>query len=100
MERTVPLSPSDGSELEGLQTANVRQRLDHAGPGASSVVPGLRPQFGMTRSDVEEWLAEKSREAANLQLNILWWAKAGALIAGGGILVAIAIAIIPHILST
>jgi hypothetical protein len=96
----MPLSPSDRAELERLQTDNVRQRLDHAGPGPGAVVPGLGPQFGMTRSDVEEWLAEKNREAAKLQLNIFWWAKAGALIAGIGILVAIVIAIIPYVLPT
>jgi hypothetical protein len=32
--------------------------------------------FGMTRGDVEQWLAERNREATKLQLDTLWWAKA------------------------
>lgn len=32
----------------------------------------------MTRGDIEEWLAERSHEAAKLQLDILWWAKTSA----------------------
>jgi hypothetical protein len=61
---------------------------------------GLGPGFGVTRGDVEEWLAERTREAAKLQLDTLWWAKAAAWISGivGGIciLVAIALASLPH----
>jgi hypothetical protein len=71
----MPLSESDRAELERLGVDNVRQRLV-PGSGGGSVVPGLGPGFGMTRGDVEEWLAEKSQEAAKLQLKILWWARA------------------------
>ena len=55
----MPLSESDRAELERLGVDNVRQRLV-PGSGGGSVVPGLGPGFGMTRGDVEEWLAEKS----------------------------------------
>jgi hypothetical protein len=45
----MPLSPNDLAMLERLGTDNVRQRLDHAGPGAGAVIPGLGPHPGMTR---------------------------------------------------
>jgi hypothetical protein len=95
----MPLSPSDRAELDRLGVDNVRQRLDFSGPGTGAVVPGLGPGFGMTRGDVEEWLAEKGREAAKLQLDILWWAKAAAWIGLIGILVTIAIAVLPLLLT-
>jgi hypothetical protein len=91
------VAPEQRAELERLGVENVRQRLDHAGSGAGSVVPGLGPSFDMTRGEVEEWLAEKSQEATKLQLNILWWAKAAAWIGFAGILVAIAIAAVPYL---
>jgi hypothetical protein len=72
----MPLSPSDRDLLESLGVDNVRQRLDHASPTPGSVVPLLGLGFGMVRSDVEEWLAEKGRHNAKLPSNILWWAKA------------------------
>jgi hypothetical protein len=94
----MPLPPEHRAELERLGVENVRQRLDHSGPGAGSVVPGLGPSIGMTRGDVEEWLAERSQEATKLQLDILWWAKAATLIGGVGILVTIAIAALSYVL--
>jgi hypothetical protein len=45
------------------------------------------------RSDVEEWLAEKSREAIKLQLNILWWAKPAFWVGVTSILVTLAITV-------
>ena len=96
----MPLSPNDRATLERLGTDNVRQRLDHAGPGPGAVVPGLGEQFGMTRSNVEEWLAEEGRKAAKLQLDILWWAKAAAIIGAVGIGVTIAIAAMPYVFPT
>ena len=45
----MPLSPDDRAELERRGVDNIRQRLDHAGAGSGSVVPGLGPNFGMTR---------------------------------------------------
>jgi hypothetical protein len=88
----MPLSPSDRAELDRLGVENVRQRLDFSGRGGGALEPGLGSGFGMTRGDVEEWLAARSREAAKLQVDILWWAKAAAVIGGIGILVTIAIA--------
>jgi hypothetical protein len=87
----MPLSQSDRAELDRLGVDNVRQRLV-PGSGGSAVVPGLGPGVGMTRSDVEEWLAEKSQEATKLQLNILWWARAAFWVGVASILVTLAIA--------
>jgi hypothetical protein len=39
------------------------------------VISFFGPGFGMTRGDVERWLAEKSQEGTKLQLNILWAAS-------------------------
>jgi hypothetical protein len=92
----MPISEENRAELDRLGTENVRLQLAHAGPSRGSVVPGLgkRPdqQFGMTRGDVEDWLAEQTREAARQQADILWWAKAAAFIGLLGIIVAIVIA--------
>ena len=58
----MPLSPSDRAELGRLGADNVRHRLSYAGPSRDAVITSLGPGFGMTRGDVEEWLAEKSQE--------------------------------------
>jgi hypothetical protein len=86
------LSDADRAELNRLGIENVKLKLSYAGPGSGSVVPGLGPGFGMTRGDVENWLAEQDREAAKRQVDTLWWAKAATWIGAVGILVAIAIA--------
>jgi hypothetical protein len=93
----MPLSPSDRTELERLGADNVRHRLSYSGPSKEAVIGAFGPGFGMTRGDVEEWLAEKSQEAAKLQLNILWWAKAAAWISATSILVMIAITVLSYI---
>ena len=91
------LTPEDRAYLEGLGVENVRQRLAYAGPGGLDIAPALgRPDSEMTRSDVEVWLFEKDEAAQQLQLDILWWAKAAALIAALGIVVMIVIAIVHH----
>jgi hypothetical protein len=86
------LSDADRAELNRLGIENVKLKLSYAGPGAGSVVRGLGPGYGMTRGDVEDWLAEQDREAARRQIDTLWWAKAAAWIGAAGILVAIVIA--------
>jgi hypothetical protein len=88
------LSETDRTELNRLDVENVKLKLGHAGPGPGSVVPGLGPGFGMTRSDVEDWLAERSKEAAQQQSDILWWAKAAAYISAAGIVIAVIIALL------
>jgi hypothetical protein len=86
------LSNADRAELDRLGIENVKLKLGHAGPGSGSTVPGLGQAFGMTRGDVEDWLAEQDREAAKQRVDTLWWAKTAAWISALGILVAIAIA--------
>ena len=43
--------------------------------GNGSAVPGISSP-DPSRIDVEEWLAEKDREASKLQVDTLWYAKA------------------------
>jgi hypothetical protein len=93
----MPLSESDRAELERLGVDTVRQRLVFSGHG-DAVVPGLGPG-GMTRSAVEDWLAEKSQEATKLQHDILWWAKAATWIGVTSILVMIALTALSYIWS-
>jgi hypothetical protein len=95
----MPLSATDRAELDRLGVENVRQRVAYCGPGTGATIPGLGTGVGMMRGDVEEWLADKERKGAKLQHDILWWAKAAALIGIIGIVVAIAIAILPYLLS-
>jgi hypothetical protein len=94
----MPIGGENRAELDRLGVENVRLQLMHAGPSRGSVVPGLgkRPdqQFGMTRGDVEDWLAEQTRVAARQQADILWWAKAAAIIGLAGIAVAIIVAVL------
>jgi hypothetical protein len=86
------LSAKDRAELDRLGIENVRLKLPYAGASPGSVVPGLGEGFGMTRGDVETWVAERAQEASKQQADILWWAKAAALIGAAGIVVTIAIA--------
>ena len=93
----MPLSESDRAELERLGVDNVRQRLAHSGPDGGAMVPDLGPGLGMTRSAVEDWLAEKSQETTKLQHDILWWAKAATWIGVTSILVMIALTALSYI---
>jgi hypothetical protein len=91
----MPLSRADRAELDRLGVENVRLKMAYAGPGPGSVVPGLASPSGqwMTRSDVEDWLAEQGRKAERQQAAILWWAKAAAWVGAAGIVVAIVVAV-------
>jgi hypothetical protein len=71
----MPLTPSQLVILNKLGAANVRPRLQYAGAGSGSAVPGISNP-DPSRIDVEEWLAEKDREASKLQADTLWYAKA------------------------
>jgi hypothetical protein len=87
------LPAADRTELDRFGVENVRLKLPFANPGSDTPVPGLGARFGMKRGDVEEWLAEQTREAARLQLRILWWAKAAAWIGIAGIIIGVLVAI-------
>jgi hypothetical protein len=71
----MPLTPAQLAMLNKLGAANVRPRLQYAGAGSGSAVPGISSP-DPSRIDVEEWLAEKDREASRLQADTLWYAKA------------------------
>jgi hypothetical protein len=84
----MPLTAEQLDMLDKLGPSNVRERLQYARAGGTSVLPGPVPH-----SDVEDWLAKKDREASKLQTDTLWWAKAAALIGLGGIIVAVLVAV-------
>jgi hypothetical protein len=86
------LSDAQRAELESLGPENARRRLDHAGGGPGSIVPGFSYP-GVLRGDLEDWLSVQDRAAANALRNTLWWAKASAWIGIAGIGVAIIIAL-------
>jgi hypothetical protein len=82
------LTPEQRAELEKLGPDNVRIKLVAGGPGAGASVPGFRTGHPgglgglMTRSDVEDWLAEKHveqvatrREEADVLRSTLTWAR-------------------------
>jgi hypothetical protein len=71
----MPLTPAQLAILNKLGASNVRPRLQYAGAGSGSAVPGISSP-DPSRIDVEEWLAEKDREASKLQTDTLWYAKA------------------------
>jgi hypothetical protein len=71
----MPLTPAQLAILNKLGASNVRPRLQYAGAGCGSAVPGISSP-DPSRIDVEEWLAEKDREASKLQADTLWYAKA------------------------
>ncbi|SHN87173.1 hypothetical protein SAMN05444170_7043 [Bradyrhizobium erythrophlei] len=73
--------------LDKLGPSNVRERLQYARVGGTSVLPEV------SHSDVEGWLAKKDSEASKLQADTLWWAKAAALIGLVGIIVAVLVAV-------
>jgi hypothetical protein len=91
------LSATDRAELERLGLDNVKMKLGYAGPGPGAAVIGLGPGFGMTRGDVEEWVAEQTRAATKLQIDTLRWAKAAAWIGVAGIAVSAALAVLDKI---
>jgi hypothetical protein len=88
----MPLTPAQIDILNKLDAPNVRQRLQYAGAGSGSIVPGISSPDPL-RIDVEEWLALKDREASKLQSDTLWYAKAafwGTVVVGvAGIIVTI-----------
>jgi hypothetical protein len=88
------LSPSERAELDRLGVANVQLRLAYSGPGAGAMVPALGRGYGMDRGDVEDWLAERTRETEKMQSDTLWWAKAAAWIGAIGSAVGVVVAII------
>jgi hypothetical protein len=62
-----------------------------------TIILSLRSGSELARTDVEAWLSEKNDAAQQLQLGILWWPKAAALVSAAGIAVAVAIAALGYV---
>ena len=87
----MPLSDKHLAELERFGPENVRVRLGTQTSGDNATVAGLGDGM-MVRRDVEEWLYVHDKKSATLQLDILWWAKVGALAGMLGMRTAVIIA--------
>ncbi len=97
----MPLTDKQRAELEALVPETVRLKLLQAGAARGASVQGFDTGTyrALTRSDVEDWLAEKSAQEATERKRTLCWA----IIAGGasiaGVLVAIASIVITVLLA-
>jgi len=89
------VTPEQRAALQKLGRRDLRQQLDHAGPGLGAIVPGLGDGM-ISRCDVQSYLRElEEKEAAQLlqiQERTLWWAKAAAWLSVASIVASIAIA--------
>jgi hypothetical protein len=94
------LTPDQRAELEALGADTVRVKLITGGPGAGASVPGFKTGHPgglggiITRSDIEDWLAEKHvedvatrREEAAVLRSTLTWAKIAGMAAVVGVVV-------------
>ena len=81
------------SQLEEHGPTSIRFKLTQYGAGRGALIGGLICG-DITRGDIEDWLAEKSKAEAALQSAILRWARiAGCAAIIGAVLAAVAIAI-------
>jgi hypothetical protein len=72
------LTDKQRAELEALGAATVRAKLIQPGAGRGADLAGFKTGIqggNLTRGDVEDWLAEKHVEEANVQNSTLRWAK-------------------------
>jgi hypothetical protein len=86
------LTDEQRAELEALGPETVRIKLLQAGAGRGAALSGFKfgGAFGITRRDVEDWLAEKHAEEAVERKSTLQWAK----IAGWAAIVSIAVTVV------
>jgi hypothetical protein len=70
------LTPDQGAELEAHGPETVRIKLLQGGADRGAAIPGFATGTyrTLTRSDVEDWLAEKQAQAASVQRRTLRWA--------------------------
>jgi hypothetical protein len=70
------LTPEQRAELEAHGPDTVRIKLLQGSADRGAAIPGFTtgPYRALTRSDVEDWLAEKQVEAARVQQRTLRWA--------------------------
>jgi hypothetical protein len=69
----MPLTPEQRAELEAHGPDTVRIKLLQGGADRGAAIPGFTtgPYRTLTRSDVEDWLAEKQVEAARVERQTL-----------------------------
>jgi hypothetical protein len=82
------LTAEQRAELEALGPETVRAKLLQSGAGRGADVPGFKTGY-LTRSDVDDWLAEKHAEEESRQKNTLRWAKIAAWAAIIGVVVGV-----------
>jgi hypothetical protein len=68
------LTPEQRAELEDHGACNIRFKLPQHGAGRGASISGFKCG-DITRGDIEDWLAEKSKEEAAQQSSILLWAQ-------------------------
>jgi hypothetical protein len=83
------LTDDQRKELEGWGAPTVRAHISGFPFGAGAAISGFKCGH-ITRSDITDWLVEKTKDETNQQAAILRWAK----IAGVASTVAVAVAII------
>jgi hypothetical protein len=70
----MPLTPEQRAELEEHGPQNIRFKLPQHGGGRGAAIPGFKCG-DITRGDIDDWLAEKSRIETAQQAATLKWAK-------------------------
>lgn len=85
------LTDEQRAELESLRPETVRLKLIQAGADPGALVPGFAtgPFRGLTRSDVENSLAEKSTQEETERKQTLYWAVIAGQASIAGVIVGI-----------
>jgi hypothetical protein len=82
------------AELETLGSGTVRTKLIQPGHGAGAALQGFKTApLGLTRSDVEDWLAEQHTKEEQRERSILFWARLAGIVAIIGVAATIGTAI-------
>jgi hypothetical protein len=68
------LTPEQRAELEEHGAASIRFKLIQHGAGRGASISGFKCG-DITRGDIEDWLAKKSREESTQQSATLRWAR-------------------------
>jgi F0F1-type ATP synthase membrane subunit c/vacuolar-type H+-ATPase subunit K len=82
------LRPEQRAELEQWGAATVRAHLGGFALGAGADIAGFK-SGNITRSDITDWLAEKSKKEESKQAAVLLWAKIAAIASIIGVVVGI-----------
>jgi hypothetical protein len=82
------LTSEQRAALDDAGTEIVRIQLFQYGAGRDTVVDGFKCE-PVRRGDLEDWLAQKTRDEALQQSNILFWAKVAGWAAILGVIAAL-----------